>query len=787
MRRPPALSLSAVVVLASFFAAPGGTAAQPIRNVDDGSARSQAAPVAPAPASQVVNQPRPTVRPPRATVAPRIDGILDDTTWQTAARLTGMSQQRPLDGAPPTELTEIWSAYDANNIYFAFNVHYSDPSVMRHSWTDRDRISQDDLITIFLDTFDDGQRVYEFDVNAYNVQGDGVLGVNSPGGSSAAIPSPDRSWDAIWDSATQRRPDGFSAEMAIPFKSLRYRNRAPGEEHRWGFQFVREIKGKNNEQVVWSPMSRTEANFFVQMGYLEGMTDLQSNRNLEVIPQLLLTRVGALDPIDATFNSEKNADFGVNVKYGLTSNLTMDFTVNPDFSQVETDAPQIEINRRDPIFFRELRPFFVEGAEIFSIAGPVTFVHTRTIVDPLFGVKLTGKAGPFAIGVVATDDQAPGNVDPGDDPFGARGKSAKTVIARARYDLFTQSTAGVVFTNREFLDGYSRLVGTDVNLRLTRTFSTSFRAVKSFNRKLDGTETDGEMLQARFGLNGRSVGWTVDLYQISPDFETAVGFVSRRNQKVIEADARYAFYPESTVLTWRPRVTYRRAHVYDDVLLRDGSLSSLQDEEAGLDLAVELVRNISLGAGVRRSMELNRGIEFDKNAFNVSATAALDAAARMAVSANLSVSDEICRQISTCGITPFLGDQLSWGVSARLRPIPRLDYNLSLNAQRLTDPRNGDELFDVKTIRGVGNLQLINRLTMRNISEYNTSTKALGFNLLLTYRLSAGTVLYAGYNDRQRRGNMIDDPNSDEPLFPTDAFERTGRQLFMKFQYLFRY
>ena len=735
-----------------------------------------------------VNGPRPTVRPTRAATAPQIDGVLDDAIWQTASRLTGLSQQRPLEGARPTEGTEIWTAYDGDNIYFAFNVHYSDPSVMRHTRTDRDRIASDDLITIYFDTFNDGQRVYEFDVNGYNVQGDGILGVNSPGGSSAAIPRADRSWDAIFNSGTQMRADGFTAEIAIPFKSLRYPSKAPGEEHRWGFQLVREIKGKNNEQVVWAPMSRAEANFFVQMGYFEGMTDLGSNRNIEVRPQLLLTRVGALDQADASFTSEKDAEVGLNVKYGVTSNLTADFTVNPDFSQVETDAPQIEINRRDPIFFSELRPFFVEGAEIFSISGPVTFVHTRTIVDPLFGAKLTGKIGPFAVGVVATDDQAAGNVDPNADPFGAFDQSAKTLIARARYDLFTQSTAGVVFTDREFLDGHSRLAGTDVNLRLSRTFSTSFRAVKAWNRDLDGTETDGEMLQARFGRNGRSVGWTLDLYQISPDFDTAVGFVRRRDQRVVDADVSYTFYPESTVLTWGPQASYSRAYMYDDVLLQNGTLSSLQDEELTADVNVELVHDINISAGVRQAMEQFRSVEFDKTSFSMSASAALDAAARLTVSGNFSSGGEICRQASTCGATPFLGDQFNWGLSTRLRPVPRVDYSINLNAQRLTDPRSGGgQIFDVKTIRGAGNLQLAERLTMRNITEYNTSTKTFGFNLLFTYRVNAGTVFYTGYNDRYQEGSVLGDPTLVQPLFPRDRFERTNRQFFAKFQYLFRY
>ena len=305
---------------------------------------------------------RPKIRPTRADTPPNIDGRLDDPIWQTAVKITEFEQYEPVDGVPPTELTDMYIAYDSDHIYFAFYAYYSDPSIMRANRVDRDRAPQDDLLTVYLDTFMDQQRCFDFDVNAYNVQGDGII--NAAGRSSgrgAGIPFADRSWDALFHSGTQIVEDGFTAEMAIPFKSLRYPQMPAGVPHRWGFQFVREIKEHDRENIVWAPMSRDVQSFMRQFGVLEGMTDLSTSRNLEFLPTFTGISFGALDTDSGEFPTSTQPEGGLSVKYGVTSNLTADFTLNPDFSQIESDLPQIEVNQRFPLFFPELRPFFVEG------------------------------------------------------------------------------------------------------------------------------------------------------------------------------------------------------------------------------------------------------------------------------------------------------------------------------------------------------------------------------------------------------------------------------------------
>ena len=508
---------------------------------------------------------RPTVRPTRTDTPPVIDGRLDEEVWKSAGLITEFVQQAPLDGAPATEETEVYVAYDSENIYLAFYAHYEDRSIMRANRVDRDQASRDDLLTVYFDTFMDRQRGYDFDVNAYGVQGDGIITAGG-GHRGGPIPRADRSWNTLFETGGQIVEDGFTAEMAIPFKSLRYPSRAQDEPHRWGFQIVREVKGKNQENQVWAPMSRDESSFFAQMGVLEGMTNLSTSRNLEVLPTFTAIEHGTLDPTIPGFaHQATDPDAGVSVKYGITSNLTADFTVNPDFSQIESDRAQIEVNQRFPLFFPELRPFFVEGAEMFSVPGPVTFVHTRTIVNPQYGAKLTGKVGAMSVGVLAANDVAPGNLPDELDP--AFGQSAQTFIGRARYDLYTESNIGAIFTDREFLDGFSRLLGADANFRLSRTIAGAVRGVGTWNLAPDGLEQrNGHVLDASLRQNGRNVNWFASAYEISPNFDTHVGFVRRTNERRLNGNIGYRFWPQGRIINWGPRVTLMRNWDFDGVV-----------------------------------------------------------------------------------------------------------------------------------------------------------------------------------------------------------------------------
>ena len=714
-------------------------------------------------------QGRPRVRPMRTDVPPTIDGRLDDEVWRMATMLSTFVQQAPLDGAPATEETEIYLAYDRDNLYFGFYLHYANPAIMRANRVDRDTAYLDDLMTVYFDPFMDQQRAYDFDINAYNVQGDGIINAGRQGGGRNPIPSADRSWDTLFYSGAQIVQDGYTAEMAIPFKSLRYPQQPPGVEHRWGFQVVREIKAKNAENVVWAPMSRDIQTFMSQMGVLEGMTDLSTSRNLEILPTVTTIQAGTLDAT-GDFVTETTPEAGVNVKYGVTSNVTADFTINPDFSQIESDRPQIDVNQRFPLFYPELRPFFLEGAEIFQFTSPINFVHTRTIVDPTFGGKLTGKVGRTTLGVLVADDAAAGKRDDPSDP--ALGQNAKVTIGRARYDLYAESQIGATFTDREFLDSYSRVGAIDAQFRLSRASRFYFVAAQSQHRDEEGQERSGPVLGMLLTRTGRNLTASTFFGRTDPDFRTDVGFVRRVNEQRSFSRIGYRWWPQHWLINWGPSGGYRLNFNYDGIRV---------DEVVEGEVDFAFAHNISADVGVSQALERFGGINFDKTTYTASVRTSTSRV--FTLRGNVTTGDEIYFDPEN----PYLGRSVQLGLSTILRPNPRLTSQVDLNTSRFTDIRAGSqEVFNVKVLRAFSTFTFTDRMLVRNITEYNSFSRKVGLNILLSYRLNALTVFYAGYDDHYRQADLIPDLLDDE-FHPSTSFRQTNRAVFMKVQYLFRY
>ena len=712
---------------------------------------------------------RPSVTAARSDTPPTIDGQLDDAIWQTATRVTEFVQSNPVEGAPASEDTEVYIAFDSAHLYVAMYAHYSDPGLVRANRADRDQARSDDTISVYLDTFLDQQRAYVFTLNGYGVQGDSLMGSGRRGGfrgGSGVAPRGDSSWDALFDSGGTLVDDGWTAEMAIPFKSLRYPS-AGGERRRWGFQIVRSIRGKD-ETVVWAPVSRDVSGFLPQMGLLDGLSNLSTSRNLEILPTVTAIQVGSLDTTTGGFGEERQPEGGVNLKYGVTSNLTLDFTYNPDFSQIESDRPQIEVNQRFPLFFSELRPFFLEGQDVFDVQGPVNFVHTRTIVDPRYGAKLTGKVGKATLGVLMANDEAPGKVDDLADQ--AFGRTANVVIGRARYDLYSESHIGAIVTDREFLDSYSRLVGVDGRFRIGPTSSFDFSAITTENRDLDGNESSGPMFDAGWRHNGRNLSYSASYYSIDPAFDTEVGFVRRRDIRRASGNVSYRWWPESWIINWGPNFNYSRNWNFDDVL---------EDESAQLRVNVSFVNNVRFNADVRRGMERFGGVDFFKTRYSLGGSISTSRA--VSFGGGFNWGDQV-----RFASTPFLGNGSSGNLFMTVRPDSRLQTQLRVNTSRLIDPRDQTEVFDVTIFRTVTTYQFTERLVLRNIMEYNTFNRTLGANLLFTYRVNSGTVFFLGYDDRYKQGDLIFD-DDDQPLFLTTDFERTNRAFFTKISYLFRY
>jgi Domain of unknown function (DUF5916)/Carbohydrate family 9 binding domain-like len=706
---------------------------------------------------------RPTLTAVRTAQAPEIDGHLDDAIWRNAALIDTFVQEEPVEGAPATERTEVRVAYDSERLYFGIHAYYSDLSLMRANRSDRDKLDNDDTVTIFLEPSLDYLRGYSFSVNGYGVQRDSMIVVSN----AQSNPGGDTSWNVLFASGGQRLEDGWTAEMAIPIKSLRYPSRGAGETHRWGFQVRREIKSKD-EAAVWAPVSRNNPNFLSQIGFLTGMTGLSTQRNFELLPTFTAVSSGRLNASTGEYGSDHVEEGGIGLKYGISSNLTFDFTYNPDFSNIESETQQIEINQRFPINYPELRPFFLEGREIYEIPGRPQPVQTRRIVDPRYGAKLTGKLGSrTSIGMFLADDEAPGKVDDITDP--AYGKTAKNVLGRVKYELYRNSHVGVIFTDREFMEDHSRLVMFDTALRMGETGNFGWRFYKS-DREESAVQKDGWASEISIRRNTRNLNWAFIANGISPEFGNQLSFVQRADQiQILAPQLSYKWYPESWILNWGPGFNMPRIYDFND--------HSLQNADYQPNISFAFAKNITLNANINRSMERYRDIDFDKTRWTISGN--VNTSRKVLFSANVSNGDQI-RFVPN----PFLGRLLDYGVTATFRPTSRLESRLQLDGNRFSDPLDHRQEFDVKIMRSTTTYQFTPRLLVRNITELNTgegSNHTLFQNILVTYRVNSGTVFFVGYDDRFKEGNAVN-----AQIFQDPSYKRTNRAIFTKLQYLFR-
>lgn len=697
----------------------------------------------------------PAVTPARIAAPPQIDGRLDDPIWAAAARITSFTQQQPTEGAPSSEATEVMLAYDATQIYIGVHVRYADISLVRANRSDRDQTGADDTITVSIDPFRDAQRAYAFAVNGFGVQADSLLMTNA-GGTTV-----DPSWNVLYQAAGQLVEDGWTAEMAIPFKSLRYPAVEPGGTHRWGFQVQRDIRGKN-EVATWAPLSNSIVAALGQMGTLEGMRDLAVQRITELMPTVTSQQLDYRAPSGELLTQGVN-EAGITAKYGVTSNLTLDVTVNPDFSQVETDVPQVQVNQRFPLFFAELRPFFLEGQETFRVNGPFAYLHTRTVIDPQFGAKLTGKVGRWMIGALAANDASAGKVDNPADP--AYGRKATVGALRLRYDIYREAYSGVLLVAREFQQTYSRIAILDHSFRLGRSRTLGVATSFTDNRDAAGVRRTGRFVDVGFISQGRHVGAIAAYHETSPGYRNDSGFVPRTDFRRAFGNASYRWWPESTIVNWGPRVNYERGYDF---------AGTLTDEIRGATWNTLLTRNITLSASANRNLERFRGVNFEKTRW--SARAVVNSSRSAALTVDWNTGDEV-RFIDT----PFLGRTTVYSATVVLRPTARLQSEIRLNSTTFTDVRTNTQAFAVKIYYAKTSYQLTPRLLVRNILEVNTLNRSLLVNLVGTYRVNAGTVFFVGYDDRYRG-----DASATGRTSPDDGRQRTSRAIFAKLQYLYR-
>ena len=464
-----------------------------------------------------------------------VDGRLDEPDWRRALPVDHFIQKEPEEGRPATEVTEVRVIYDEKNIYFGVFCRDSRPDRIVASEMRRDaELRNDDYFEIILDTYNDHRNAFSFAVNPVGAQRD--LLIRDEGANV------NREWDGIWTARTQRTEEGWTAEIAVPFRTLRFSNL---ENQTWGVNFGRSVARKR-EESFWTPilrsygyMGRMKISYF---GHLTGLSGLEQGEKLQVVPYV----IGGGNKEEAAAPFRGKADAGLDLKYRLTSNLTADLTVNTDFAQVESDQEQFNLTPYS-LFFPEKREFFLEGADIFRFGErfqehdmPTTLLFfSRSIglsedgkeVPVLGGARVTGKAGRYDIGIMDILSGRTSYVND-DGEFVDIGR-ANAAVVRIKRDIFETSSIGIIGMSRDPLDGgaYNRATGIDFNLAFGPGFRTDGFLARTFSPGLKNKDWAGAVNSSYaddfwdFGLSYTDIGG---------NFDSELGFVPRTDIRKIK-------------------------------------------------------------------------------------------------------------------------------------------------------------------------------------------------------------------------------------------------------------
>ena len=466
----------------------------------------------------------PTVRIPRLEAEIAVDGVLDEPAWRQAARLDGFKQYRPVDSRPAEDSTVVLVWYSPTAIYFGILAYDREPGLVHATVSGRDNIASDDEVTIYLDTFNDRRRAYFFGSNPLGVQDDGVRSEGGFSASSFTSGTVDRNPDFQYQTKGQRTAFGYVIEMRIPFKSLRY---GGGDEQTWGINVDR-LTQRSGYEDTWTDVRRASESFLAQAGTITGIHGIRRGVVVEAQPELTAQLPG--DRLaDGTFHrGDLQPAVGGNLRLGFT-NLTIDGTINPDFSQVESDAGLVTINQRFALFYPERRPFFLEGIELF--ASPNNLVYTRTIADPAGGAKFTGKFGAWTLAHLTALDQQTGSSD------------AFASLTRVRRDIGANSVAGVTVTDREQQGAFNRVASADTRLLFGGVYYVQAQLAGSATRdSTGGTTRTAPLWDLEYDRTGRGWGFNYKVTGIDQDFATQSGFVPRTGVVMAHAFNRFSWY-----------------------------------------------------------------------------------------------------------------------------------------------------------------------------------------------------------------------------------------------------
>ncbi len=700
----------------------------------------------------------PTFSIPRVEDTVVIDGRLDEPAWAKATRLTGFSEYRPVDSQRASERTEVLVWYSPEALHFGIIAHDSEPSSVRATQADRDNLDREDTVRIYLDTFNDRRRAFVFGVNPLGAQEDGVQieGAFSAGRTFGGIV--DLSPDYQFDSRGQLTPDGYVVEVRIPFKSLRYPS---ADQVKWGINVLRKTQRTGREDT-WTDAKRV-ASFLGQTGTMTGLYEMKRGVVTEVQPFVTGATNGTQQADGRFSRSGVDVEPGVNVRLGFT-NLSLDATVNPDFSQVESDAAQVTVNERFALFFAEKRPFFLEGIELFATPGQL--VYTRRIADPIAGAKFTGKVGRTGLAFLSAMDEV------GPDWTWVN-------LARIRRDVGRDSLAGVTYTDRTADGGSNRVLAADARIVFKRFYYVLGQIGGSWTDNGNGA-VSAPMWHIEADRTARTWGFHYKLGGIGEGFEAASGFVPRNNVVEFQAFNRLSYYG-------------KRGSLVEGITAFAGPTRIWRYADFGKEHAIEGGESASVTAMMRGGWSVSARPARDFVVFDQSGDQSGQGEAVSNVSGTFSVTTPVFEkfnakvEVRTGGTALFAesadGRETRVTTTLGLRPTQSARIEASFVTSRIRRELHDTEFARSTIPRLKAEYQPRRSLFVRVIAEYRSEVRAgqafkgLRTDWLLSFEPTPGTVVFLGYGASQER-----DPNR----FGTEALRRTSDGFFMKLAYQFR-
>ncbi len=695
----------------------------------------------------------PSVSPPRLDGRQvKVDGSLDEEVWKQAAVIGELTRLEPIEGGPGFGKAEFRLFYDETALYVGARIEQP-PGALRAHIFPRDYLGNDDAILVYLQPYYGSESSYVFKVNPLGIQRDSYVIQNG----LVAIP-----WDGVWDSNGQVRDSGYSVELRIPFRSIRF-PRADLQD--WGFLVAVET-GSQAQFDTWPALSANRGPQLSQLGKLAGLHGLKAGYDIDLLPSVVLRYGGrgaagggfAWDPFNLLNGSQPGlVDPGIDARYGFSSGTSANLAINPDFSQVEADSDQLEYNIRYPLYLEEKRPFFLEGMDIFET--PISLLYTRAINDPVGGLKVTGKEGRAVLGLLSGWDVVPPPTriqltsrSPAPLPAFASGfedmtgRQAVTTVGRFAYDVAPGARVGLMLADKRVVQGFGRggvaqndLASLDATVPFLTNYSVTGQAVLSRTGTVGNEALWGGLYLLRLRREDRSLLLQAEAAYYSPDFRAETSAITRVDQLPSQLTASYKIEPGWPWLAYvRPELTATLVQDADTLARADWALKPA--------VTLQFAGNTILTAGY-----LHGGERFAGSRFPVqSAFLDLDTSPLGWLSASVELQGG--SRIHYDVLDPFLGTGADAALLLTLRPSTASQIDLSYIKSLFWGPLSPTPIDDVDLMRLKATYNFTAQLSLRAILQLNTYSRSLQSNLLLAYLYRPGTAVYLGVQDSEPIG-----------------------------------